>query len=161
MKALNDAGVRYIVVGGVAVIAHGYVRFTQDLDLVVSLDDANVKLAMETLEKQGFRPKVPVNAIDFADPAKRESWIREKHMLVFQMISGRHPSVAIDIFSSEPFPFDREWESLSRMQVAPSIEAPIVTLSTLLELKRAANRPSDRIDIQMLTRARDPSSSHE
>lgn len=36
-SALEDAEVRYIVVGGVAVNAHGYQRLTQDLDLVLSL----------------------------------------------------------------------------------------------------------------------------
>ena len=34
---LNAAGVRYLVAGGLAVNAHGYVRLTQDVDLVVQL----------------------------------------------------------------------------------------------------------------------------
>jgi predicted nucleotidyltransferase len=33
LRALNDANVRYLIVGGLAVVAHGYVRFTQDIDL--------------------------------------------------------------------------------------------------------------------------------
>ncbi len=37
IQALNEAGVRYLVVGGLAVVAHGHVRFTADVDLV--LDD--------------------------------------------------------------------------------------------------------------------------
>jgi predicted nucleotidyltransferase len=37
LRALNDANVRYLIVGGLAVVAHGYVRFTQDIDLVVQL----------------------------------------------------------------------------------------------------------------------------
>lgn len=36
-KALDDAGVRFLVAGGVAVNLHGYARMTQDLDLVVEL----------------------------------------------------------------------------------------------------------------------------
>jgi hypothetical protein len=35
MEALNHAGVRYLVVGGLAVVAHGVVRFTADIDLVL------------------------------------------------------------------------------------------------------------------------------
>jgi predicted nucleotidyltransferase len=35
VKALNEAGVRYIIVGGVAVNAHGFVRMTRDLDMVL------------------------------------------------------------------------------------------------------------------------------
>lgn len=36
LKALNDSGVRYLVVGGIAVVMHGHLRTTLDLDLEVS-----------------------------------------------------------------------------------------------------------------------------
>jgi predicted nucleotidyltransferase len=36
-KALNDAGIRYVVVGGLAVVLHGHARLTADVDLVVDL----------------------------------------------------------------------------------------------------------------------------
>jgi len=38
LRALNDADVRYLIVGGLAVIAHGYVRYTADLDIVLRLE---------------------------------------------------------------------------------------------------------------------------
>jgi hypothetical protein len=34
VKALNEAGVQYLIVGGLAVNAHGFVRLTRDVDLV-------------------------------------------------------------------------------------------------------------------------------
>ncbi|BET69678.1 hypothetical protein ASA1KI_45960 [Opitutales bacterium ASA1] len=151
-RALNDAGSRYLVVGGLAVIAHGYLRFTQDLDLVVSLDDANIRNALRALETLGYRPKVPVRMSEFADPATRESWIREKQMLVFQLVSDLHPTVAIDLFVEEPFPFDVEWHKAATQPLAPGASARVVSLPTLLALKRAADRPNDRIDIDMLSR---------
>jgi predicted nucleotidyltransferase len=49
-RALAENGVRYLVVGGVAVNVHGYQRATQDLDLVVQLDRDNVLRALEALE---------------------------------------------------------------------------------------------------------------
>ncbi len=155
-RALNEARVRYVVVGGLAVIAHGYVRLTQDLDLVVALDEPNARNAMRTLGSLGYRPRVPVQAVEFADAAARERWMREKQMLVFQLISDLHPTVTIDVFVQEPFPFDEEWERVSRQRVAPGVEAPVVSLPTLLALKRAANRPGDRIDIDMLSRQLPP-----
>ncbi len=42
VAALNDAGVSYLVAGGLAVNAHGYGRATFDIDLVVELEPANV-----------------------------------------------------------------------------------------------------------------------
>ena len=42
-RALNDAGARYVLIGGFAVIAHGAARFTKDIDLLV--DDAPENIA--------------------------------------------------------------------------------------------------------------------
>ena len=51
-RALNDAGARYVLIGGFAVIAHGAARFTKDIDLLVDDDPENiarVKLALGVL----------------------------------------------------------------------------------------------------------------
>lgn len=42
VEALNAAGVRYLIVGGLAVAAHGHVRFTADVDLVLDMSDGNL-----------------------------------------------------------------------------------------------------------------------
>jgi hypothetical protein len=67
LRALNDADVRYLIVGGLAVVAHGYVRFTQDIDLVIQLERENVLRAMNALTTIGYRPLIPVDAAQFAD----------------------------------------------------------------------------------------------
>ena len=85
--ALSDANVRYLIVGGLAVAAHGYGRATFDVDLVVQLQPDNVRRAMEALEALAYRPLTPVAAREFADPATRERWIRDKRMIVL------HPAV--------------------------------------------------------------------
>jgi hypothetical protein len=51
-RALNERGARYLVVGGFAVIHHGYLRATEDIDLLLDGDldnQARVKKALETL----------------------------------------------------------------------------------------------------------------
>ena len=60
LRALNDAEVRYLIVGGLAVVLHGYVRFTQDIDLVIQLERENVLRAMNAFTAIGYRPLVPV-----------------------------------------------------------------------------------------------------
>jgi len=64
---LNQTGVRYLVAGGVAVNAHGYLRFTQDMDLVIALDPANIVRAFDALSKLGYKPQVPITAEQFAN----------------------------------------------------------------------------------------------
>ena len=75
-KALENAGVRYLTVDGVATVLHGYARLTADVDLVVQLEESNCRKAIEALLALQFRPRAPANALDFANQAKREEWIR-------------------------------------------------------------------------------------
>ena len=82
VRALNDAGVPFIVVGGIAVNAHGYGRLTADVDLVVRLHPDTVRAAFGSLASLGYRPLVPVTADGFADPDQRARWIAEKGMTV-------------------------------------------------------------------------------
>jgi hypothetical protein len=149
-QALQDAAVRYLVAGGLAVNAHGYLRFTKDVDLVLQLDLANVRLALGALAALGYRPAIPVAAEQFADPAQRETWAREKGMQVFQLWSDRHRETPIDIFVSEPFAFDPEYDAALVKPLRDDLLVRFVTLSTLIRMKQLADRPQDRLDVEHL-----------
>src|SRR3546814_20769599 len=71
-KALADARVDYVVVGGMAVIMHGHLRATRDLDLVIGLAPDNCTKAVDALAGNGLRPRLPVALAEFANPATRE-----------------------------------------------------------------------------------------
>ena len=49
LRVLKEAGVDFIIVGGVAAVAHGSARLTQDLDVVYSRDDVNIRCLAEAL----------------------------------------------------------------------------------------------------------------
>ena len=149
VRALEQAGVRYLVAGGLAVNAHGYLRFTRDVDLVLQLARANVISAFGALELVGYRPLVPITAAQFADSAQREQWIRDKGMTVLNFWSDRHRETPIDVFVTEPFDFDEEY---ARALVKPlgSVSVRFVSIPTLVRMKEAAGRPQDRIDIEYL-----------
>jgi predicted nucleotidyltransferase len=55
LKLLNDAEVEYLIVGGYAVAYHGYPRATEDIDVWVGDDPANIKRLIGALEQFGFR----------------------------------------------------------------------------------------------------------
>ncbi|MGH7336203.1 MAG: nucleotidyl transferase AbiEii/AbiGii toxin family protein [Myxococcota bacterium] len=146
---LEHAGVRYLVVGGVAVVLHGHPRFTADLDLVLALDTANIRAALSALAGLGYRPRAPVPADDFADPAKREEWIRNKGMVVFSLASPDHPATEVDLFVEEPFPFEAAhrratWADLGDIRVA------VASIPDLVEMKRRAGRARDLDDVRQL-----------
>jgi hypothetical protein len=149
LRALNDADVRYLIVGGLAVVAHGYVRYTADLDIVLDLERDNALRAMKALDAIAYRPLVPVDATDFADEEKRRVWIREKNMLVFQMRNPDRESTRLDIFVKEPFAFTEEFAQAKWEEVA-GIRAPVLRYDELIRLKRSSGRPQDLIDIDQL-----------
>src|SRR6478672_8802386 len=53
-RSLNAKGVEYLLIGGYAVIIHGYVRNTSDLDVCISSDPKNIARCLDALEDFGF-----------------------------------------------------------------------------------------------------------
>lgn len=64
LRLFEEEGVDYLIVGGYAVIAHGYPRFTNDLDLLIQASQANGERAVRALERFG-RPVGEFEAADF------------------------------------------------------------------------------------------------
>ena len=152
VKALNDAEVQYLVVGGLAVNAHGYERFTHDVDLVIGLGQDNISRGLRALMSIGYRMKIPVTPEQFADPVLRETWHRDKDMAVLPLWSDEHRRTPVDVFVYEPFDFAQEYRLARREMVGGCHTAPVIRLETLLSMKRAAGRPQDLADIADLER---------
>ena len=110
IRALNDSGVRFLVAGGLAVNAHGYLRFTKDADLVIDLEPTNIAALFTSVQALGYRPLAPVTAEQFGNPELRARLAREKGMQVLQFYSDAHRETPIDVFVTEPFGFDGEFE---------------------------------------------------
>ncbi|MEX0880604.1 MAG: hypothetical protein WEB59_07220 [Thermoanaerobaculia bacterium] len=151
LESLSDARVRYVVVGGVAVVLHGHLRLTADLDLVIALDRENVLAAVEALGALGYRPRPPVSARQFADPEIRSSWVREKGMTVFSLWSPAYPGTDVDLFAEEPLPFDA-LRKRARLAELYGVSVPIAGIPDLIAMKRTAGRPEDLQDIAALER---------
>ena len=150
VRALDAAGVPFIVVDGLAVVAHGYGRQTQDLDIVIRLEPESVRNAFAALATLGYRPRVPVTAEGFADAAQRARWIAEKGMTVLNFQSDLHRETPVDIFVSEPFDFETEHRLALAEEIAPGVPMRFLRLDTLLQLKRAAGRTQDLADVAEL-----------
>lgn len=150
LAPLERAGVRYLVVGGVAVVLHGYLRTTLDLDLVLQLERDNVERALAALAELGFQPQAPVPLLSFANPEIRESWMREKNMTVFSLWHPDHPGFAVDLFVQEPFDFDAVYGRALRIPLTGT-EATVVSREDLMDMKRTAGRIRDLEDIAALS----------
>lgn len=142
----HKAGIRYLIVGGVAVILHGFVRATADLDLMLAMDPENLKRFLELLKSKGYRPKAPVPMESFADPAARKAWIEEKGMKVFSLYHPKKCEELIDVFVEEQLPFA---DAYDRRHVATVGTTPVdvMQIPDLIALKKKAGRPQDLQDI--------------
>ena len=56
IRLLNEEGIEYVVIGGHAVILHGYIRATTDLDLLIATSTENANRMLTVMLKFGFGP---------------------------------------------------------------------------------------------------------
>jgi hypothetical protein len=148
-RALNKKRVRYVVVGGVAVVLHGIVRLTADLDLMIDLQEKNTGKFLEAMTSLGYKPKVPVAAGEFNDPEKRAKWKKEKNMIVFSFYDPKKPFAEVDVFIDNPLDYQRVSKNKKIYKIA-GLSIPLVSLEDLKELKKLSGRAQDEADINAL-----------
>jgi predicted nucleotidyltransferase len=141
--------IRYLVVGGVAVVLHGFLRATADLDLMIALDSENLKKFLDLMKELGYKPRVPVALQDFASPDIRRSWIKDKNMKVFSLIHPKELTHLLDVFVDEPIPFEEAYQRRERIS-AGSSKVNVACMTDLIHLKEKAGRQQDKADIQAL-----------
>jgi hypothetical protein len=147
--ALNRAEVRYVVVGALATVLHGYARLTADVDLVIDLDPTEARKAIGALTDLGFQPRLPVAATDFADPGVRRRWIEEKGMRVFSLVDPDNPMRAVDLFAEHVLDFEQLWTRSEKIPLR-NTHVRVASIPDLIELKRRAGRTQDFADIEKL-----------
>lgn len=151
-RALEGGKVRYLIVGGVAVNLHGAERMTMDVDLMLGLDPENLARFLKVARGLQLKPGVlPVTLEQFCDPATVESWVREKHMLAFQLRSPVIDSPSIDILVRPVVPFDEAYRRRARM-VLEDVTVSVAAPQDLIALKSGTGRQIDESDIRALQR---------
>ncbi len=148
-QALHLQKVEYVVVGGLALVMHGIVRLTADIDLVVSLEKENLLRFLEVIETLGFRPRMPVNAKDVIDENTRKRWFREKGMKVLSFYKPEAPLAIVDMFIYEPI---KVKQMLQRAELMEFEGVPIYVASVedMIKLKEQSGRKQDEEDLKAL-----------
>lgn len=148
-KELNEFGIDYLVVGGLAVNFHGVPRLTYDIDLMILLEPDNILKLIKKLTQWGYRPKVPINPQDLADESVRNSWIQDKGMKALNFYSETLPIGEIDIVMDSPIPYDVLKARAVKIQLQ-EIKIPVISIHDLIELKIQAGRRQDLSDVEHL-----------
>ena len=141
LRDLNESGLRYVIVGGLAVIRHGAVRATKDVDAAVAMDDDNLARLEKLVERwHATNPD--------GTP------LRSTKLAAGGVLPLRTPHCLVDILSEQllPAPFD---DVLGRADVKriDGVEAPICSFADLVAMKRATGRGTDVLDLERLSDA--------
>jgi hypothetical protein len=138
LSILADNKVRYLVIGGYAVMKYTEPRYTKDLDLWVATDRANAEKVFTALNAFGA-PLAGLSPEDFT-----------KEGYFYQM--GK-PPFRLDIMMSIPgVDFEPAWDN--RVEVDfEGLKVPFISRADLIRAKRAGGRPQDLIDAENLERA--------
>ena len=148
-RAMQEEGVRYVVVGGLAVNLHGVSRLTMDVDLIIALDGENLSRFAKLAQRMGLKPVVPVTLADLGDAAKVRSWIEEKHMLAFALRPPGRADPTIDLLMQPAVPFPEAYARRVEKDLG-GIRIPVACVEDLIALKTGTGRLKDESDISAL-----------
>jgi predicted nucleotidyltransferase len=149
LERIVEAEVRFVLVGGLAVNAWGYLRATRDVDVVPDPDPGNLKRLDTLLRDLGG--KVDVGGRLLGSDAIA-TFLRTGDRALVQTELGQ-----IDVLQG--LPQVPRFEDLEKQARDVDIEGMIVrvcSLDHLLEMKRASDRPRDHEDVEALEAAQAP-----
>jgi hypothetical protein len=138
LKVFEKHKIRYLIVGGYAVMKYSEPRFTKDLDVFIATDQGNANGVFAALKEFGA-PLENLTADDFVQKG-----------YFYQM--GR-PPIRVDIMMSIPgIEFDAAWENREVVEL-DDLKILFISRSDLIRAKEASARPQDKIDVDKLKKA--------
>jgi hypothetical protein len=135
LRAFNEQGVRYLVVGGYAFGVYAEPRATKDLDLLIRSDEANSAAVYRALTQYG----VPLDGLtprDFMDGS------------TFQI---GQPPARIDLLQRiDGLTFDEAWQNRIAGLIDGELEINVISKNDLIRNKLASGREQDVLDVRKL-----------
>jgi len=143
LAPLVTGGVDFVVIGGLAVIAHGYVRATKDVDIVPDGAHENLDRLGEVLVSFGARLRGIEEEVPFVPDGRT---LRRTGILTLETKAG-WLDLLVDPPGAPPY---RELRAQAELVDLDGVEVPIASLRHLRKMKRAAGRSQDQTDLDAL-----------
>ena len=149
LQRLVEAEIRFILVGGLAVNAWGYMRGTQDVDVVPDPDPENLAKLDELLRELGGKVDVGGRLLD---SNAISTFLRTGDRTFVRTELGQ-----VDVLQGLPqVPRYKELEKQAKQIDIDGLPVRVCSLEHLLEMKRASDRARDHDDVQQLEAAQEP-----
>jgi Nucleotidyl transferase AbiEii toxin, Type IV TA system len=152
LRELVRGGVDFVVIGGIAVLMHGYPRATRDLDIVFAYDDENLEALGRVLKDLNAKLRGVEEDLEFV-PDRRT--LRGIELLTLETSAGWFD---IHRLPSGVASYARLRQNAERVSLG-DFSILIASPDDLIAMKHAAGRPQDRIDIaalETIKRLREP-----
>jgi predicted nucleotidyltransferase len=147
LARLADAAVDFVVIGGIAVVTHGHIRTTRDLDITYATDQANVDALGRVLVDLDARLRGVTEVVPFVPDGRT---LRAAEILTLETTEG-----ALDLLATPPgAPAYSELKQRAEVIDVDGRSVAIASLDDLLAMKRKAGRPRDLEDIEALEELR-------
>jgi len=149
LRTLNDHGVRYVIIGGVAGRLWGSPTMTNDVDICYDRQPANLERLAAALRDLGARlrgvdDEVPFR-LDAATLARGENFTFTTTLGPLDALGWPAGIGGFDDLAVNAVPFD----------LGEGLVVAVCDLDDLIRMKRAAGRPKDRIELEILGAVRD------
>ena len=149
LERLVEAEIRFVLVGGLAVNAWGYIRATQDVDVVPDPDPENLAKLDQLLQELGGKVDVGGRLLDSATIS---TFLRTGDRTFVRTELGQ-----VDVLQGLPqVPRYQELNEKAEQIDIDGLAVRVCSLEHLLEMKRASDRPRDRDDLEALETAQKP-----
>jgi hypothetical protein len=148
-RELQKHEVQYLVIGGIAINLHGVERATMDVDLVLAMDESNLRRFLAAAQKLQLRPNLPVELEALCNATQLDEWIREKNMIAFCLRPPSKTAPSIDIIVRPKVSFEAMYRNRIEKDIG-GVQFKVASIDDLIALKTDTGRKQDASDIVAL-----------
>jgi hypothetical protein len=143
LAALRDAGVQFVLIGGLASQVHGSTSLTLDVDICFALDRVNLeRLAAVLADLTAIRRDMPpgvVAPLDVRALRAGDVFTLRTRFGDLDLLARPDPGLDFDVLSRHAIVAD-----------ILGVRIQVASLDDLIAMKRAAGRPKDRVELEIL-----------
>ena len=145
--ALENAGVRFALVGGYAVALHGVPRGTIDVDLALQWTLQDLVQAEAALKGIGLASSLPITAREVFE--RRDEYVQSRNLVAWNFLNPDAPLEQVDIIIN----YDLKGKSTDFVEM-PQTTIPVLSVEDLIEMKSLSGREQDIEDAAALEKLR-------
>lgn len=148
-NALQLERVEYVVVDGLAVNLHGVERATMDVDLVLAMNEENLRCFLRAASRLRLTPTLPVSMESLCDARQLDEWVRDKHLIAFALHAPAPNMPTVDIIVRPAVPFEQMYSNRIEKDVG-GIRLSMACIDDIIAMKTGTGRKRDASDIEAL-----------